>query len=326
MARKSPIETVMEILNAFAEKPSWSQAELARHLQITVRPLAKYLDAFPAHFGVYKLPPEDTKPNVVWRCEMPATVGPVISHAEVASFIKQIRRAPKSKARDAAITRLKKLSKDDRSSASTRELTPQEEMHLEQLEEAVAKHHVMHIHYVPLSGASNPWRHVSPQRIVLNGPPRVVGYCHRDLKLKWFRVDRIYSALADVAVKYVQVAREQVDAHCDNSVDGFNSGLISESAESFTLEPAARWAAVNLPSGLRATDIGQGHTRVTVPSSGIIVAARFVVGLGAEAHVETPALRRLVHDLACASLTRAEAPLPVERPKKLASSPPRQEA
>ena len=86
------------------------------------------------------------------------------------------------------------------------------------------------------------------------------------------------------------------------SVDGFSGRGPPVPCAFVVRGDTARWVQSNLPSGTFAVDPIEEGIRVTTTTAGIEVLARFVVGLGGAASVETPQLHAEVRRLARGAL------------------------
>ena len=67
-------------------------------------------------------------------------------------------------------------------------------------------------------------------------------------------------------------------------------------------EPEARWVQTNLLPTMKVESLPNGRIRVTVETNAILQVARYVVGLGAAATAETPALAEAIEVLARGAL------------------------
>jgi hypothetical protein len=148
------------------------------------------------------------------------------------------------------------------------------------------------------------WRYVSVQRVQVGPPSRFVAVCHRSGTLKWFRVENVSLAKLESAEAYRTCEREQVQAYVDGSVDGFHGEGDAFHSTFIVREPDAHWLRHNLLEGMYIdpNESVRDGIRVHVQSAGIVPVARFVVGLGAAARVETPELAACVRELARGAL------------------------
>jgi predicted DNA-binding transcriptional regulator YafY len=149
-------------------------------------------------------------------------------------------------------------------------------------------------------------RHASVHRVILGRPARFVATCHRDETLKWFRVENILSAHLDAAERFRPADHEKLDQFLRASVDGFNAGGAVAVLAFVVREPEARWVQNNLLPSMHVGTL-HGAIRITVETNAILQVARYVVGLGAAATAETPALAEAVELLARGALQRSHA-------------------
>jgi predicted DNA-binding transcriptional regulator YafY len=183
---------------------------------------------------------------------------------------------------------------------AAREPSAPEAEFLERIEEAAAKRLALRCRYLSSRGR-DAWRHLSVQRIVPGPPVRLVAYCHRSERLKWFRVDNVAAAALDPDEPFVRAPVDQVEAMIRSSLDGFADQGPPARYSFLVRLPEARWVAKNLLDGMRAEEI-DGGIRVTVETTALPRLARYVVGLGGAARCETPALLEAVAELAQGAL------------------------
>jgi predicted DNA-binding transcriptional regulator YafY len=153
---------------------------------------------------------------------------------------------------------------------------------------------------------------LSPARLLLGPPARLVAHCHKDRKLKWFRVSNITEARIDAGEAFRSLDPSMVDAFVSQSVDGFHSSEEAVPCSFVVREPESRWVERNLPSGVRSEPI-EGGIRATTSTAGLAPLARFVVGLGSAATCESPELAALVRELAEGALANLVKPQPSSR-------------
>lgn len=172
-------------------------------------------------------------------------------------------------------------------------------------EEAISKERRFEGRYYSSASGDRSERVLSPYHLSLSPRPRLVAFCHRDRTLKWFRLDGFDR------VRVTDEPREPIEAatlaaFLEASVDGFHDGTASEL--SFLVDaPDSRWVRRNLPSGMRLDPTHRSSTSIRVLArGGLLVVARFVVGLGAAARVESPELRDAVVALAKSALDAAD--------------------
>jgi len=139
---------------------------------------------------------------------------------------------------------------------------------------------------------------------VIGPPARFVAVCHRDGSLKWFRLDNVLGAQLDENEPYRAADPGRVAAMLSESVDGFHQGD-AVPCSFFVRAPESRWVERNLPVPM-IVEVTPSGLRLTTTTAGVLRLARFVVGLGAAAHAETPELALLVTELARGALEGAK--------------------
>jgi predicted DNA-binding transcriptional regulator YafY len=178
----------------------------------------------------------------------------------------------------------------------------QEEDYLAVVEDAAAQKRTLWFRYFTASRGQMSTRHASVHRILPGRPARFVATCHREDKLKWFRVENILSAHLDPQEAYRGEGNKAIDNFLRASVEGFNAGGAAAELSFVVREPEARWVPNNLLSTMKVEPLPNGRIRVTVETNAILQVARYVVGLGAAATAETPALAEAIEVLARGAL------------------------
>lgn len=302
MGSRSPTETVARILVALLSRRTWSQADLARHVDLSVKALRPRL--FELTEAGVPLEREEDHPHVYWsvpRAWFPSAA--VLSHTEARLVGRWISRLPRSKAREDLLGRLVDHAGALGPAASFDEAV------LDALEESATNEQAARIRYYSASRGDEGTRLVSVHRFVHGERPRFAATCHRDGRLKWFRLDRVLSAAAATAPgdePFRPVPAAEVDRFVAESTDGFHAGKTA-TVRFVVSGSAARWAVRNLPGAAQVEPTGDGAVRVTMTTAGLDVVARFVVGLGQDATPEPGALRDAVVALARGALAAAKA-------------------
>lgn len=306
VGQRSQGASISAILQAFLARRTWKQTELAERVGIKVPALRKHVDSliesgFPIereeeHPFVYLSVPKDWFPG-----------GVVFSGDRVVALLRQLTRVPASKERDALIKIVSECLSGDRGSleARTRVVrarapSPSETAHLALIEDAAAGRTVLHCRYYSSRGTEG-WRHLSVQRVFPESPARFVAHCHRTDRLKWFRVDNVLDAALAPKETFRATTDEALDAMIHASLDGFYDDGPATAYSFVVREPEARWVKKNLLDGMEVTDLDRA-VRVRVKTTALPRLARFVVGLGAAAKPETPALTEAVRELAQGAL------------------------
>ncbi len=318
MGRRSGTETIVAILACFVRRRSWSQAELAREVGVSVRSLRARLDELSAR-GVRVSRYAESQRDVRWDVPpgwLPDARG--LSDAEAAQCMRLLGRLPASTARDTLLARLAGRA----ALQLAREADPGDGV-LEALEDAARARAPVRILYDAAS-SELAFRTVSVHRIVYDSPPRFVATSHERDRLAWFRVERVRRVDPASGERYVEVSPQLIDAYLRESADGFHRGRAVRC--SFVVrDPEARWVVENLPvegatvrrvawsggsgdgNGGRSRRSGERDgAEVVVDTAGIEVLARFVVGLGEAARATSEELAARVKALAVGALGREE--------------------
>lgn len=308
VGQRSSTETVIALVQAFFERRTWSQADLARRLGMTTAALRNKLHEL---MGVFHLEREEDHPHVYWSVPRDWFPGGVLfTREQLPELLRQLSRLPRSKVRDALLATVVRHgamdagAQDLPATVVAPEATPHEEEYLATIEDAAARRVPLRFRYFTPSRGSMSTRHASVHRVVLGLPPRFIATCHRASTLKWFRVENIFEARLDDQEAFRPSTAKALDAFHAASLDGFNAGGAPETLSFVVREPEARWVALNLPSPMRAEDAPGLGIRVTIETTALRQVARFVVGLGGAALPETPALAAAVSELARGALAR----------------------
>jgi predicted DNA-binding transcriptional regulator YafY len=312
VGRRSQTETIAGIYQAFLQRRTWPQAALARELEVTVEALRRVLGELQA--GGMPLHRDEDHPHVYWSVGKDWYPGSVLfKREEVPELLRQLRRVPQGTGRrrllDLVLQRLPGVD-DNASSIVTAAPSAQEEQYLNAVEDSVGKVALAMKYYTASRGAVGE-RHVSVHRVHSGPPARFIGTCHRSNTLKTFRVDSILWARPDPQQAFRPVRAEELDAYDKASLDGFNEGGAPTAFSFVVREPEARWVKNNLLPGMTADSVSGGE-RITVNTTALGRLARFVVGLGAAATPETPALATAVADLARGALGASRPGSPLE--------------
>lgn len=308
MGQRGASQSIAAILQAFLRSRTWTQAALARELQIGVPALKKHLKAL--EDAGLPLERQDDHPHVYWSVPQSWFPGGVVYRGpDVEVLLRQLSRLPRSKDRERLIEiALDCLTGDRQTRASglprvvmVRETSEPEAEHLSVIEDSATQQRTLHCRYFSTRGSES-WRNLSVQRIVSGSPVRFAAICHRDGNLKWFRVDNVLDARLDEGDPYRTVDGSALSAFLASSLDGFYEEGEPETHVFSVRHPEARWVAKNLLEGMQHTESPEG-IRITVRTTGLQRLASYVVGLGAAAQIETPSLARAVAALARGALS-----------------------
>jgi predicted DNA-binding transcriptional regulator YafY len=303
VSKRSGTETVGRIFLAFLEKTTWSQFDLARKVDVSVRVARRCLEELAR--GGMPLEREEEAPHVLWTVPngwFPE--GLTLTKADAAQVVRFIARSPKSAARDAL---LKNLVRTKVSGVITPNEAPLEESEeiLATLENARATRRAVRLHYETMSKGVKSWRHVSVQHVQYGERTRFLAFCHRNKALRQFRVSQVVEAKLVDGVPFVRVPEDEIVARLAGSIDGWFDEGPPRAVAFAVYGDDARWVQANLPSKEMTVETCEGGIRVKGTTTAIVHVARFVVGLGGSAVAETPELADAVEKLATGALARA---------------------
>ena len=300
MGRRSGFETIARIFVAFLQQQTWRQTDLARECELSTKALrARLLDLVGAGVPLQR---EKEHPHVYWSVPhswFPS--GTALAAADVSLVVRLVARLPRSREREKVLGQLL----GGLPAAGQHEANRQEEQSksgvLATLEDCSAQNVAGRIDYFSASRGDQAVRHVSIHRVLYGDDVRFLATCHRDGALKLFRLDRVLTARPDPNEPCRPAVDEKVEEHLRASFAGFHGGG-SPVPFSFVVRwPEGRWVLKNLPEAM-AVDHLSSSARLSGATAGLDVLARFVVGLGDMAQVETDELRDRVLLLAQGSL------------------------
>lgn len=306
MGQRSSTVTVVQLVQAFLEQRTWTQKALAERLEMTTPAVREKLKELQA---VFHLERQEDHPHVYWSVPRDWFPGGVVfSREQLPELLRHLLRLPQSKTRDGLLeTVLRNLPQGGSVDSLPVAVVPptatkQEEDYLALIEDAAAQKRALWFRYFTASRGQMSIRHASVHRVVLGRPARFIATCHREDKLKWFRVENILSAHLDPNEAFRPSEAKAVDTFLRASVDGFNAGGAVAELSFVVREPEARWVQTNLLPTMKVQTLPNGRIRVTVETNAILQVARYVVGLGAAATAETPALAEAIEVLARGAL------------------------
>ena len=302
MGQRSGTETAIQIIQAFLGQRTWSQAQLAKALDIGVPAVRKRLDEL-TKAGV-PLDMEADPPHVYWSVPKNWFPGGVqLNPADILELRRLLTRLPRSVSRNALLKKLGDALGNRKLVTApvhvVREEDPQQDQFLSALEDHIEGKRALLFKYFTASRATVEWREASPYRVDLGPPIRFVAHCHRSGNLRWFRLDHVQS-IASEANEGFRHEPENVDQFISDSIDGYHEAIEPLECRFFVSEQAARWVKYNLPEGFSHIPV-EGGIEVFGATAGIRPLARFIVGLGAEARAITLQLAEVVSELAAGS-------------------------
>jgi predicted DNA-binding transcriptional regulator YafY len=248
---------------------------------------------------------DEEHPHVFWSVPKGWFPNAVLFRGEeIPELLRQLRRVPRGAGRARLLTLvLERLPKSEIAAdvVVSRESSAQEDQYLGVVEDCANSKTALFMRYYTASRGDAGSRHASVHRVLIGPPARFVATCHRSGTLKTFRVDSIMSASLDGRERYRPVDERAIDAYVSTSVDGFNDGGAPMPVSFRVRNPEARWVRNNLLEGMQIEERNDG-VRIIARTTAIGRIARFVIGLGAAATPETPALAHEVAELARGAL------------------------
>jgi proteasome accessory factor C len=309
VGQRSQTETLAAVYQAFLQRRTWKQVELARTVGVSTEALRRVLTELSAT-GMPLEREEERRQEVYWSVPKDWFPGSVLfKSAEIPELLRQLRRVPAGEGRkrilDLVLSRLPTRDAGGTAVVVAREASAQEEQYLSTVEDSANRRVALSMRYYTASRGVVGDRHASVHRVLVGPPARFIATCHRSGGLRTFRVDGIMNARLDDHERYRGADDADVERYHKDSLDGFHGEGGSPTSFSFLVRnPEARWVKNNLLEGMTVEDGGDG-VRVHVSTTALGRLARFVVSLGGAATPETPALAKEVAELARGALSSA---------------------
>jgi predicted DNA-binding transcriptional regulator YafY len=314
MGQRSRTASVAAVMAAFLERPTWTQADLARAVGLE-RPEALRNVLRELRESGIPLESEKDHPHVYWRVPKHWYPGGVLFKAEyVPELLRELSHLRQSNARD----RLLKIVMDQLPAGGkltptapvvSRSVSENEEQYVPIIEDAAARKLPVWMRYLTASRGGRVSERYASVHIVDIGPPaRFIATCHTNSDLRTFRVESIVRARADENEKFRECEPSALAAYRSASLDGYNGAGPAVACSFFVREPESSWVANNVLDGMRVETL-HGGIRISAETSALLPLARFVVKLGDAARPETVALAQAVAELARGALEHAEAVL-----------------
>lgn len=308
MGSRGKYETIAAVVQAFAQGTTWRQAELARSIGVSSRQLSVILRELQRN-GM-PLEDENEPPHVLWTVPNGWFPGAVsFEERHLPLLIDALLRIPDDKSKRTLLQRLLAGRQRDPgavarllSSVRATPLPNEEHSIILTAEQAILGGQALRLRYFSTKAGELEDRTITPLRVFLEPRPRIAALCHRDQRLKWFRVDNVERAEAVPLETAHVLDPAALESFLRASVDGYNDG--SEEEHVFLVRfPESRWVRRNLPAGMAADPDYPSGKGLKVRAHGALpVVARFVVGLGVAARAESAELRKHVQELARGSL------------------------
>jgi len=309
MGQNNRYKSLAKVIQAFVDKNTWSQADLARKVGIGTPALRKLLVEL-EQSGM-KLHQDSEPPQAYWSVEKTWFPGGILlADADYPTLLRAVFELPETRARHSLLGKLlgRNASPGAADRVSSRESSDGEDLYYDVVQEALLKSQALKIRYLSQSRGSEGWRLVSPQKLVAQPHPRLLAWCHQAHELRWFRLDNVLQASISATEKFIVAVASLISRVLNESVDGFHAPK-SEGTKQLAFSvryPEANWVKKNLLSSMRVDERGSTAEvlRIACGSGGGPVVARFVVGLGEAARAEGPVLTALVMMLAEGALGR----------------------
>lgn len=279
------------------------QADLARAVAIGVPALRQRLKDLKES----GMPLHDERDGSFVYWSVPKTWFPggiAIGSQDAEVLLRLLTRMPKSRERDRVIALVLTCLPGREPPVVPRAVSGQEDDYMSAIEDAATRARPIRFRYISASHGGHATREASVHRIAPGPPARFLATCHRDGKLKWFRVDGV-SQVSVATGEFRAAAMADIEEHVQSSLDGFHDASAPKETHAFSVRlPEALWVERNLLEGMRVEHQGKSGMRVVATTTALHRLGRFVVGLGDAATAETPALRAEVERLALGALAR----------------------
>ncbi len=309
MGTRDNYETITRVIQAFAGSRTWKQADLARHVGVQTPALRRILNSL--QLASMPLDKQDEHPHVFWSVPRHWFPGGVVFDADDwPVLVHAVLRIAHEQRRDKLLRRLlagrrspglgeNGLERLNQAIAAT-PFTDEEHEKVLLIEQSILEQVPVSMHYYSNKGQLG-WRVISPQKLITEPHGRVVGFCHTNNELKWFRIDNIQRARLDRAQARKEADPEAVDAFLNSSVDGYHDG--TDDVLAFRVRaPESSWVRGNLLAGMSIDpESPTGELRIVTRGAALVV-ARYVAGLGGAAAAEGEQLRALVRQLAAEAI------------------------
>ncbi len=308
MGARNSYETLARIFQAFAEKRSWRQADLARKVGVEPKRIRTVMTDlaeadFPFHGNVDKndaswsVPPGWLAGGLLFEAEDWAVLVHAVLHvADPARRKRLLRRllslqSPTTPL-DSDVERL------DQAIAPTT-LGAEEHQKSITIEQAIIHKRALRLTYLSTHRRDISSRTITPERLEPHG--RLVAFCHTNRELRWFRLDSMISVEMETEQAPRPSSPDEVARFLSMSVDGYRDG--SDELHAFWVRsPESVWVKNNLLKGMSVEPEASSAGIRVVARGGALVVARFIAGLGGAAVAEGDKLRAMVRQVAAGTL------------------------
>jgi predicted DNA-binding transcriptional regulator YafY len=312
MGKRAADETIGALIVALMKQRTWEQAALAREIGVSVDTVRRCLRRLQERDRSITCTSEP--PHAVWRVPRGWAPGALpLGANEARALFYLLARAP-GKMRNELLGRVVALLPEAGAAARAasvvvvNELTEGEERAYAVFVEAAVQRKAVRMRYRSLRGGGEAEaRDVSPHRILAGAVPYVLGTCHREGKLKLFRLSAVDEARIAATVPYRDESHGEIERWLATSAQGFRA----ERAETIEFDVRrSAWAGVsrNLPKRVteEALTWRGDWIRVRVETAAVQQWAKHLVGLGVDVRVHG-VLREAVREVVARASEALEA-------------------
>jgi predicted DNA-binding transcriptional regulator YafY len=316
MGQRTATDTLFGIVAAFVEQRTWTQAALARKLEVGTETIRRRLEELSA--SGLTLHREEERPHVYWSVPKDWFPGALAFKAdEAADLMRLVARAPRSRLRERLVSivvgRLPNLGAAGAAAAGAQgldlvrapALSPEEERALAVVEDAARQKIVLKMRYFTASRRKVTWREASVHRVEVGARRQFIATCHVHGELRRFRVSNVLDAKLDKGAAFRAVSKSALGRFEAESLAGYHADAPPVLCAFFVRDPEADWVSRNLPDDAIEEEPAHDGARFRVETRGLPVLARFVAGLGDAARPETPELAAEVARIARGALANA---------------------
>jgi len=300
MGRRGDKETISLVLLAFLEQRTWQQSELAKHVGVSRRALVRALKYLKLKNDDLEREPDH--PHVYWSVPSSWFAGAIaFKDRDLADLARLLHRTPRGAMRE-RLLRLSSASTPPLQNTSsveailTQPLSAEAETQLSRLEDSIVGSFVVRVQF---TGSSGDPASLSVHSILLDRQ-RLIATCHRENRLKWYRLNGILSVGVDSRERYRPATEAQLGQFLRHSVDDHHSGEPPTRSVFRARRSVAEWLQDRLP--FAEASVNGDAVVLTAHTSGLTALAQLLVSLGNAVTIETPELRLLVAQLARAAL------------------------
>lgn len=210
VSKRTPTETLFGIVALFVQDRTWSQAALARELEVGTETIRNRMRELTQKNG-FKFERQDDHPQVYWSVPKHWFPGVLpFTSTETADLLRLLGRARRSDVRDrlmkVVVSRLSNFGTTGMELETTTAEAPvseeDEERWLTIIEDAIAKKKTVKMRYFTASRGRESWRHVSVHQVDSSPRPQFIATCHKADALRRFRLANVLEARLDLGEKH----------------------------------------------------------------------------------------------------------------------------